>query len=85
MNINSLRNKFEMVKEVIRNKIDILLIPETKLDDAFLLSQFNLEGFIYLFIYFYFIYKNWQSSFKNIQLNIAQLFYIAMQIRICIC
>ena len=39
-----------MLKEVIRNKIDILLISETKLDDAFLLSQFNLEGFIYLFI-----------------------------------
>ena len=50
LNINSLRNKFEMLKEVIRNKIDILLISETKLDDAFLLSQFNLEGFIYLFI-----------------------------------
>ena len=34
-----------MLKEVIRNKIDILLISETKLDDTFLLSQFILEGF----------------------------------------
>ena len=50
LNINSLQNKFEMLKEVTRNKIDILLISETKLDDAFLLSQFNLEGFIYLFL-----------------------------------
>ena len=50
LNINSLQNKFEMLKDVTRNKIDILLISETKLDDAFLLSQFNLEGFIYLFL-----------------------------------
>ena len=29
-----------MLKEVIGNKIDILIIPETKLDDTFPLSQF---------------------------------------------
>ena len=34
-----------MLKEVIGNKIDILLISETRLDDTFLLSQFILEGF----------------------------------------
>ena len=34
-----------MLKEVTGNKIDILLIPETKLDDIFPLSQFILEGF----------------------------------------
>ena len=45
LNINSIRNKFEMLKEVIGNKIDILLISETKLDDTFPLSQFILEGF----------------------------------------
>ena len=45
LNINSTRNKFEMLKEVIGNKIDILLISETKLDDTFPLSQLFLEGF----------------------------------------
>ena len=45
LNINSIRNKCEMLKEVIGNKIDILLISETKLDDAFPLNQFILEGF----------------------------------------
>ena len=45
LNINSMRNKSEMLKEVTGNKIDILLISETKLDDAFSLSQFILEGF----------------------------------------
>ena len=34
-----------MLKEVIGNKIDILLISETKSDDTFPLSQFILEGF----------------------------------------
>ena len=34
-----------MLKEIIGNKIDILLISETKLDDTFPLSQFILEGF----------------------------------------
>ena len=45
LNINSIRNKFEMLKEVIGNKTDILLISETKLDHRFPLSQFILEGF----------------------------------------
>ena len=40
LNINSIRNKFEMLKEVIGNKTDILLISETKLDDTFPLNQF---------------------------------------------
>ena len=34
-----------MLKEVIGNKIDILLISETNLNDTFPLSQFILEGF----------------------------------------
>ena len=45
LNINSIRNKFEMLKEVVGNKIDVLLISETKLDDTFPLNQFILEGF----------------------------------------
>ena len=45
LNINPIRNKFEMLKEVVGNKIDILLISETKLDDTFPLNQFILEGF----------------------------------------
>ena len=34
-----------MLKEVIGNKIHVLLISETKLEDTFPLSQFILEGF----------------------------------------
>ena len=45
LNINFLRNKFEIRKETITNKVDILLISETKLDSCFLLKQFRKDGF----------------------------------------
>ena len=32
LNVNSFRSKFEMLEELIKDKIDILLISETKLD-----------------------------------------------------
>ena len=45
MNINSIRNKSEMLEEVMGNKIGILLIlEETNVDDTFPLSRFILEG-----------------------------------------
>ena len=44
LNINSIRNKFEMLKEVVGNKINISLTSETKLDDTFPLNQLILEG-----------------------------------------
>ena len=43
LNVNSIRNKLEMLEEVVGNKTDILLIFETKLDDTFPLNQFILE------------------------------------------
>ena len=45
LNINSIRNKFEMLKKVLGNKIVILLKSETKLEDTFPLNQFIIEGF----------------------------------------
>lgn len=35
VNINSLRNKFEMLQTIIIGKVDISLITETKLDNFF--------------------------------------------------
>ena len=35
LNVNSLRNKFEILEELIKDKIDIFLISETKLDSFF--------------------------------------------------
>ena len=45
LNINSVREKFECLKTIIENNIDILLISETKLDDTFPQAQFLMDGF----------------------------------------
>ena len=44
-NINSIRNKFDGLKFVIHNKIEIFVISETKSDDSFSYGQFLIEGF----------------------------------------
>ena len=45
ININSIRNKFELLKEQIQGKIDILMVSETKLDNSYPTNQFMIEGF----------------------------------------
>ena len=45
LNINYLSNKFGQLKLIIKNKGDILVITETKLDSSFPDSQFIIGGF----------------------------------------
>ena len=45
LNVSSLRNKFEMIEELIKDKIDIFLISETKLDSSFPSWQFVIKGY----------------------------------------
>ena len=45
LNINFLRNKFELLTHQIKNNIDILVISETKLDESFPTNQFFMKGF----------------------------------------
>ena len=45
MNINSLRNKFEALKLIVKGNLDILIITESKLDDTFPVNQFIIDGF----------------------------------------
>ena len=45
LNINSLRNKFEILVSSIAVNLDILMISETKLDESFPVSQFLIPGF----------------------------------------
>ena len=45
LNINSLRNKFDAIKGIIKGNIDILIITESKLDDTFPMNQFFIEGY----------------------------------------
>ncbi len=45
LNINSIRNKFEFLKPLIADNVDVLTVAETKIDGTFTTSQFLLDGF----------------------------------------
>ena len=45
INVNSIRNKFDALIAGIQNKVDILLISETKLGETFPTRQFSIDGF----------------------------------------
>ena len=44
ININSLRNKFELITEMVRDKVDLLMISETKLYSSFPNAQFYMKS-----------------------------------------
>lgn len=46
LNINSIRYKFDKLKIIIQDNIDILIIQETKLDNTFPDGQFYMEGYL---------------------------------------
>ena len=43
LNINSIRNKFELLSSLIGGKMDNLMISETKLDATFSRNQFIIK------------------------------------------
>ena len=45
LNINSLRNEFEILVSSIAVNLDMLMISETKLDESFPVSQYLIPGF----------------------------------------
>ena len=45
LNINSVRNKFDALKEIAAQSLDVLMIAETKIDAAFPTGHFAIEGF----------------------------------------
>ena len=45
LNLNSINAKFEQLKTIINNNIDILILTETKLDETFPTNQFLIEGY----------------------------------------
>ena len=45
LNINSIRNKFDFLIDVIKDNFDILMTSESKLDDSFPDSQFLIKRF----------------------------------------
>ena len=45
LNINSIRHKFEVLKSMIHDNLDILVITETKIDESFPSIQLKIERF----------------------------------------
>ena len=45
LNINSLPNKFEDLKILVKGKVDIIVITESKLDHTFRDSSFRISGY----------------------------------------
>ena len=45
LNINTLRNKFDILSELIKGFVDVFLKSETKLDDSFSEGQFFIDGY----------------------------------------
>ena len=45
LNVNSIRNKFENLREIIKQNVDVLAVAETKIDASFPSAQFFLEGY----------------------------------------
>ena len=45
LNINSLPNKFEQLKDTVLKYVDVLVLTETKLDDSFPKAQFLVRVF----------------------------------------
>ena len=44
-NINSISRKFNQLKCLITNRVDILVLTETKLDETFITCRFLIDGF----------------------------------------
>ena len=45
LNVNSLRNKFEFVNELIKYTFDVFLVDKSKLDSSVSESQFPIPGY----------------------------------------
>ena len=45
LNINSIRNKFDLLVDQIKGNVDIMVISETKLDEPFPNGQFEIPGY----------------------------------------
>ena len=45
LNMNSLRNKFDSISELIKGKVDIFLINKNELDESFTSNQLALSGY----------------------------------------
>ena len=45
ININGFEHKFEYFVSMIKNRVDIIMVSETEIDEPFPLNQFKIEGY----------------------------------------
>ena len=45
ININGIERKFQSLVALIKNKVDIIIVSETKIDSSFPQSQFAIDGY----------------------------------------
>ena len=45
LNINSIRNKFELLSEQVRGNVNVLVVSEAKIDYIFPIGKFLIHGF----------------------------------------
>ena len=45
ININSIRNKFDLLMNIIKNEIDVFMISKTKIGNSFSICQFTMKGY----------------------------------------
>ena len=90
LNINSIRNKFELLSEQIKGNVDLLMISETKIDDSFPVGQFLIEGFCTPYrldrnlkgggILLY-VREEIPSNLLKIDINPIESFYVELNLR----
>ena len=90
ININSIRNKFDLLSHYVCGNIDIFIITETKLDKSFPSGQFLLHGYSEPFRldrnqfgegFIVFIRENIPCSILNIKQLTIQALFIEINLR----
>ena len=74
LNINSLPNKFDQLREIALKYVDVLVITETKLDDTFITSQFLVTGFSVLHLYSHYDKKLLVGDFNREVSDVLNIF-----------
>ena len=87
LSINSVRNKFDQLKDTVMKYIHILILTEAKLDESFLISQFLMKVFSKSYRFNRMVYtRNYFPSKileKHSCLNYIECLFIELHFRKC--
>ena len=90
LNINSIRNKSELLSEQIKDNVNALMISQSKIDDSFPVGQFLIEWFCTLYrldrnakgggILLY-VREDIPSNLITVDINPTESFYVELNLR----